>query len=86
MLLLTAGGGLLICLISIYLGRNALLRSIVNKRVTRIEQVHGLHIHYESLDMNGLNEVSIQGLTIIPTDEILYSHWHLPTSNSTSGN
>lgn len=65
-LLLSVGGVLLICLISIYLGRNALLRSIVNKRVNRIEQAHELHIRYDNLRMNGLNEVSIQGLSITP--------------------
>ena len=45
-LLLSIGGGLFICLISIYLSRNMLLQSITNKRTTHIEQTYGLQIHY----------------------------------------
>ena len=48
-LLLSASGGLLICLISLYLSRNALLRSIVDKRTSHIEQTHGLRIPRRSL-------------------------------------
>lgn len=65
-LLLSIGAGLLICLISIYLGRNAILRSIVNKRTVRFEQANNLHIHYETLKMNGLNEVILQNFSIVP--------------------
>lgn len=48
-LLLSIGGGLFICLISIYLSRNMLLQSITNKRTTHIEQTYGLQIHYQYL-------------------------------------
>lgn len=65
-LLLSVSGSMLICLISIYLCRNALLRSMVNKRATRIEQTHGLRIHYDNLEMNGLNEVTLRGFSIVP--------------------
>lgn len=65
-LLLAISGILLICLISIYLCRNALLRSMVNKRTARIEQMHGLRIHYEDLKMDGLNEVILQGFSVVP--------------------
>ncbi|GAE85441.1 hypothetical protein GGR06_003884 [Bacteroides reticulotermitis] len=65
-LLLSAGGLFLICLISIYLGRNALLRSIVNKRTARLEATNGLHIHYDKLEMHGLNEVILQRLSMVP--------------------
>jgi hypothetical protein len=65
-LLLSASGGLLICLISLYLSRNALLRSIVDKRTSHIEQTHGLRIHYDNLEMNGLNEIILEGLSVVP--------------------
>ena len=65
-LLLSASGGLLICLISLYLSRNALLRSIVDKRTSHIEQTHGLRIHYDNLGMNGLNEIILEGLSVVP--------------------
>lgn len=65
-LLLSVSGGVLICIISIYLGRNALLRNMINKRTAHIEQTHGLHIHYEDLKMNGLNEVILEGFSIVP--------------------
>lgn len=65
-LLLSFGGGLLICLIGIYLSRNVLLRNMVNKRTARMEQTHGLRIHYDHLEMNGLNEVILQCLSIVP--------------------
>lgn len=61
-LLLSIGGGLFICLISIYLSRNMLLQSITNKRTTHIEQTYGLQIHYQNLQMKGCNEVTLQGL------------------------
>ena len=65
-LLLVISGGMLICLISIYLGRNTLLRSMVEKRTSRIEQTHGLHIHYDKLEMKGLNEIILEGFSILP--------------------
>ena len=52
-LLLSIGGGLFICLISIYLSRNMLLQSITNKRTTHIEQTYRL-------------QVTLQGLSIVP--------------------
>ena len=65
-LLLSIGGGLFICLISIYLSRNMLLQSITNKRTTHIEQTYGLQIHYQNIRMKGCNEVTLQGLSIVP--------------------
>ena len=65
-LLLSIGGGLFICLISIYLSRNMLLQSITNKRTTHIEQTYGLQIHYQNLQMKGCSEVTLQGLSIVP--------------------
>lgn len=63
---LALSGGILICLICIYSGRSVLLRSIVNRHTSRIEQTHGLCIHYDKLEMNGLNEIYLQGLSVIP--------------------
>ena len=57
---LALSGGILICLICIYSGRSVLLRSIVNRHTSRIEQTHGLCIHYDKLEMNGLNEIYLQ--------------------------
>ncbi|WP_125039678.1 biosynthetic peptidoglycan transglycosylase [Bacteroides faecalis] len=65
-LLLSVGGGMLICLISIYLYRNTLLQSIVSKRTARIEQVYGLKIHYEKMEMKELNKIILQQLSIVP--------------------
>ncbi|GCB33283.1 penicillin-binding protein [Bacteroides faecalis] len=57
---------MLICLISIYLYRNTLLQSIVSKRTARIEQVYGLKIHYEKMEMKELNKIILQQLSIVP--------------------
>ena len=65
-LLLSISGGILICLISIYLYRNTLLQSIVSKHTARIEQVHRLNIHYEKMEMKGLNKIILQQLSIVP--------------------
>ena len=65
-LLLSIGGGILICLISIYLYRNTLLQSIVSKRTARIEQTYGLKIHYEKMELKGLNKIILQQLSIVP--------------------
>lgn len=65
-ILLSVSGIICICLISIYLYRNTLLRNVVNKRIARIEQTHGLHIHFEDLKMDGLSEVILQGFSIVP--------------------
>lgn len=65
-LLFSIGGSLFFCLVGIYLSRSILLRSIANKRTAHIEQTYGLQIHYENLEMCSPNEISIQGLSVVP--------------------
>lgn len=85
------GGVLLIALIGLYLGRNGILHRIVDKRTLLVEQKQGLSIHYKVLEMNGLNEVRLEGLSIIPHQrdtlltlqslDVKLSFWKLLSSN-----
>lgn len=61
-----AGGMVILALVGLYIGRNSLLRSIVEKRLHRIETTHRLSIRYNELGMRGLNEVVLQGLSVVP--------------------
>lgn len=65
-IILSATGILLTGLICLFISRNIILCHIVDKRTTRIEQTYGLQIHYQKLQMEGCNEVVLQGLSIIP--------------------
>lgn len=59
--------GALILLTGIfYLSRNTLLHHIVSKRTDAIEQQYGVSVRYNRLNMNGLNEVILEGLSIVP--------------------
>lgn len=59
-------GVLIIGILSLYLGRNAILRHMADKRMAAAEQKYGLSVHYNSLQMQGLNEVELQGLNVVP--------------------
>lgn len=61
-----AGGVFVIALIGLYIGRNSLLQSMADKRLRRIETTHGLTIRYDELRLKGLNEVSLEGLSVVP--------------------
>lgn len=61
-----ASGAFIITLIGLYMGRNSLLQSSVEKRLQRIEIAHGLRIRYDELRMKGLDEVTLQGLSVVP--------------------
>ncbi len=65
-LLLIIIGCLLIGLASIYLGRNALLKSIVNEQINRIENTQSIRIRYNQLEMKGLNRVVLTKLSVVP--------------------
>lgn len=60
------GGVIVLALAAVYLGRNSLLQSIAEKRFQRIEAAQGLTIRYDDLRMKGLNEVTLQGLSVVP--------------------
>lgn len=63
------GGGIIVLvLVGLYIGRNSLLKSIVDKRLQRIEVAHGLTIRYDELHMKGVNEVALQGLSVVPDE------------------
>ncbi|MBD3592097.1 biosynthetic peptidoglycan transglycosylase [Bacteroides sp. GM023] len=64
--ILSAIGILFTSLICLYGFRNVILRNIVNKRTARIEQTHGLRLHYQQLQMKGCNEIALQGLSAVP--------------------
>lgn len=49
-----------------YLSRDVLLHHIVNKRTETIEKQYGVSIRYNSLTMNGLNQVVLQELSVVP--------------------
>lgn len=66
LLLASLLGILIIGGVSLYLGRNVLLRRMADKRIATAEQKYGLHIHYNDLAMQGLSEVELQGLSVVP--------------------
>lgn len=59
-------GILFIGTLSLYLGRNAILRRMADKRIAIAEQKYGLQIHYNDLMMQGLSEVELQRLSVVP--------------------
>lgn len=61
-------GILLIGALGLFLGRNPLLRHMANKRIVSAEGTYELSIHYNSLRMKGVNEVELQGLSVVPHD------------------
>ena len=68
-IILTTGiiiGILLLALIGVYLGRNSLLRMIVDKKTLATEKEYGLSIKYRSLKMEGMNNIRMEGLSIVP--------------------
>lgn len=52
----------------LYLSRNSLLRHLADGKINQAEQQYGLNIRYRSLQMPGLTEVCLTGLSIVPTD------------------
>lgn len=60
------GGVIVLILVGLYLGRNSLLQSIAEKRIRQVETAQGLTICYNELRMKGLNEVTLQGLSVVP--------------------
>lgn len=59
-------GALILLTGILYLSRNVLLHHIVKKRTAAIEQQYGLSIRYNTLKMNTLSEVTLQGLSVVP--------------------
>lgn len=57
---------LMLAAIGIYLGRNSLLRMMVNKKTSAAEKEYGLSIKYRSLKMEGMNNIHMEGLSIVP--------------------
>ncbi len=60
MLLLAAG--------VLFISRNAILRSMADKRIKQIEQSHGLRIRYANLHVSGLKDIILDGLSVVPAD------------------
>lgn len=59
---------ILIGALGVFLGRNPLLRHMANKRIVSAEGIYGLSIRYNSLRMKGVDEVELQGLSVVPRD------------------
>lgn len=57
---------LIIGTLSLYLGRNVILRHMADKRIVTAEQKYGLYIHYNDLMMEGVNRIELQGLSVVP--------------------
>lgn len=66
LLLAITGGSLCALLLGLYIGRNGLLRNRVNKRLQKAEQTYGLRIRYNDIQMKGVDEVTLQGLSVVP--------------------
>lgn len=60
-LLILTGTGL-------YMGRNSLLRHLADSKINQAEQQYGLAIHYQSLEMSGLAQIGLTGLSIVPNE------------------
>lgn len=57
---------LVITAIGLYIGRNPLLRSIADRKISKVEQKYGLTIRYRSLQMPGMTQLSLTGLSVVP--------------------
>lgn len=89
-------GIILLIIAGLYLGRNQILRNQVDKRIKQAEQTHGLSIGYSDLQLKGLNEVALRGLSVVPTQrdtiltlqsmEVRLSLWQLLQGNIEVGN
>lgn len=64
--LLSATGILLVLLLGLYLGRNILLRQIVNHKLGKAEEKYGLHITYASLRMPSPTQIQLRNFSIVP--------------------
>lgn len=67
---------LLLTLAILYLCRGSLLQHVADRRIDRLEQRYKLNIAYDKLTMNGLNTISLCGLTVVPEhlDTLLHLH------------
>lgn len=68
---------LAVCLLSLYLCRNRLLAHFASERIERFEQERGVSIRYADLRLEGLREVVMEGLTVVPhgADTLLSSDY-----------
>ncbi len=64
--LAAVAGVLLVTLITGYACRNVLLRRAANQRIARLEQAHNLNIRYHKLQLDGLRNVVLEGLSVVP--------------------
>lgn len=79
--------GVIVLFVGLYSCRGLLLRHIADKNIQRLEQRFGLAVHYNSLRLDGVNTISLRGLTIVPhhrdtlltlqTLDICFSFWKL---------
>lgn len=58
----------------LYLSRNLLLRYAVDQRIAKIEQRYRLKMSYQELSMQGLDEVNLKELTIVPINRDTLLH------------
>ncbi|MEG1865999.1 MAG: biosynthetic peptidoglycan transglycosylase [Bacteroides sp.] len=66
LLLAVLAGTLLLAALGLYLGRNGILKTMAAKRIRQLENTYGLRIRYTALQMKGLDEVVLQGLSVVP--------------------
>ncbi|MEG2574276.1 MAG: penicillin-binding protein, partial [Bacteroides sp.] len=64
--IITLSSLFVITLIGLYIGRNALLQSYVDKKIERIERTQHLLINYDKLRLLSLQEVEVQNFTLVP--------------------
>lgn len=55
-----------VILLALFIGRNALLNSWIQRKVKEAEQEKELIIHYGDLRLNGFSEVEMNNLTVVP--------------------
>ncbi|WP_321333694.1 biosynthetic peptidoglycan transglycosylase [uncultured Bacteroides sp.] len=88
---ISVGALLLLTIAGLYLGRNSLLRMMVDKKTSAAGKEYGLSIKYHSLEMEGVNRIKLEGLSVVPQrrDTILnlqslamkFSFWKLLTGD-----
>jgi len=57
---------LFIILTTLFISRNAILHYFADRRISSLEKDYGLNIHYSSLNLSGLNTISLNDFTVVP--------------------
>ena len=61
-----AGAAIVIGVGVLFAAKDSFLRRMAGQHISALGQHYGLHVGYQSLGLEGLNTVSLRGLTVVP--------------------